>query len=151
MCGRSLKKNGGQDAQALGRSRGGFSTKLHFIVDALGNPLDFVLTGGQRHDITQAPTLLNGQRSDYVIADKGFDDDDFIQLIRDLGAIPVIPARKNRTQPRDYDTHLYKERHLVECFFNKIKWFRRIFSRFDKLDRSYCGFLAFVSTLIWLR
>lgn len=151
MCSRSVKKNGGQAAQALGRSRGGFSTKLHVVVDALGNPLDFVLTGGQRHDITQAATLLQGHRCDYVIADKAFDDDDFIQLIRDMGAIPIIPARKNRTQSRDYDQHLYKERHLVECFFNKIKWFRRIFSRFDKLDRSYLGFLSFISTLIWLR
>jgi transposase len=120
-------------------------------VDALGNPLDFVLTGGQRNDITQAATLLKGHRSDYVIADKGYDDGDFIQLIREMGAIPVIPARKNRTQPRDYDQHLYKERHLVECFFNKIKWFRRIFSRFDKLDRCYLGFLSFVAVLIWLR
>ena len=151
VCCWSVKKNGGQANQALGRSRGGFSSKLHVVVDALGNPLDFVLTAGQRHDITQAAPLLNGRRCDYVMADKGFDDDDLIQLIRDLGAIPVIPARKNRTQPRDYDKHLYKERHLVECFFNKIKWFRRIFSRFDKLDRCYFGFLSFVATLIWLR
>lgn len=110
-----------------------------------------MLTGGQRHDITQAPILLQGLRCDYVIGDKGYDDDHLIQLIQDMGAIPVIPARKNRTQARDYDHHLYKERHLVECFFNKIKWFRRIFSRFDKLDRSFTGFLAFVATLIWLR
>lgn len=155
MCCWCVKKNGGQDAQALGRSRGGFSTKLHAVVDALGNPLDFVLTGGQRHDITQAATLLEGYRCDYVIGDKGYDDDTLLQLIRDMDAIPVGDplgaARKNRTQPRDYDEHLSKERHLVECFFNKIKWFRRIFSRFDKLDRSYLGFLAFVSTLIWLR
>jgi transposase len=145
------KKNGGQAAQALGRSRGGFSTKIHAVVDALGNPLDFVLTGGQRHDITQAPTLLQGLRCDYVIGDKGYDDDHLIRIIGEMGAIPVIPARKNRTQPRDYDKHLYKERHLVECFFNKIKWFRRIFSRFDKLDRSFASFLSFVATLIWLR
>lgn len=151
MCGWRSKKNGGQAAQALGRSRGGFSTKIHVVVDALGNPLDFVLTGGQRHDLTQAATLLAGRRCDYVIADKAFDDDDLIRLIQAMGAIPVIPARKNRTQPRDYDKHLYKERHLVECFFNKIKWFRRIFSRFDKLDRNYLGFLSFVATLIWLR
>jgi len=120
-------------------------------VDALGNPLDFVLTGGQRNDITQAAHLLQGYRGDYIIADKGYDDDKFIHCIRHIEAIPVIPARKNRTQLRDYDHHLYKERHLVECFFNKIKWFRRIFSRFDKLDRTYFGFLSFVASLIWLR
>lgn len=121
------------------------------VVDALGNPLDFVLTAGQCHDITQAPILLQGRHCDYVIADKGYDDDALIQRIQAMEAIPVIPARKNRTQPRTYDTHLYKERHLVECFFNKVKWFRRVFSRFDKLARSYLGFLSFVATLIWLR
>jgi transposase len=151
VCGRGIKKKGGQDAQALGRSRGGFSTKIHVVVDALGNPLDFILTGGQVSDITQAPTLLAGYRADYVIADKGYDADDFIQLVADMDAIPVIPARKNRIQSRDYDTHLYRERHVVECFFNKIKWFRRIFARFDKLDTRYSGFLSFVATLIWLR
>lgn len=144
-------QSGGQAAQALGYSRGGFSTKIHVVVDALGNPLDFVLTPGQRHESGQAPRLLQGLRYDYVIGDKSYDDDKLIQLIQDAGAMPVIPARQNRTQPREYDKHLYQERHLVECFFNKIKWFRRIFARFDKLDRSYLGFLAFVSALIWLR
>lgn len=151
LCGWCVKKNGGQAAQALGRSRGGFSTKLHVVVDALGNPLDFVLTGGQRHDLSQAATLLQGYCCDYVIADKGYDDDELVRQIRAVGAMPVIPGRKHRTQPRDYDQHLYQERHLIECFFNKIKWFRRIFSRFDKLDRCYAGFLAFVAVLIWLR
>jgi transposase len=144
-------KQGGQQSQALGRSRGGFSTKIHVVVDALGNPLDFVLTGGQVHDVKQGPTLIQGRNCDYVVADKAYDADDFIALIEAMGAIPVIPARKNRTQPRHYETHLYKERHLVECFINKIKWFRRIFSRFDKLASRFLGFLSFVSALIWLR
>ena len=137
--------------QALGRSRGGFSTKIHVVVDALGNRLDFVLTAGQAHDVTQGPTLLQGRQADYVIADKGYDATAFIEVIDAMGAIPVIPARKNRTEPRPYDKHLYKERHLVECFINKIKWYRRIFSRFDKLAKRFLGFLAFVATLIWLR
>ena len=137
--------------QALGRSRGGFSTKIHVVVDALGNPLDFVLTAGQAHDVTQGPTLLEGRQADYVSADKGYDFDAFIEVVEAMGALPVIPARKNRTEPRYYDLHLYKERHLVECFINKIKWYRRIFSRFDKLAKRFLGFLAFVSALIWLR
>jgi transposase len=144
-------KQGGQAAQALGRSRGGFSSKIHIVVDALGNPLDFVLTAGQVHDLKQAPTLLQGRTCDYVIADKGYDADALLALIEAMGAIPVIPARKNRTEPRPLDAHLYKERHLVECFINKIKWYRRIFSRFDKLASRFLGFLSFVSTLIWLR
>ena len=140
-----------EPTQALGRSRGGFSTKIHMVVDALGNPLDFVLTAGQAHDVTQAPTLLQGRRTDYVIADKGYDSAALLELIEQMGAIPVIPARKNRTEPRPIDTHLYKERHLIECFINKIKWYRRIFARFDKLDKHFLGFLSFVSALIWLR
>ena len=138
-------------AQALGRSRGGFSTKIHIVVDALGNPLDFVLTAGQVHDVTQATPLLQGRRTDYVIADKGYDAATLIELIEQMGAIPVIPARKNRKEPRFLDAHLYKERHLIECFINKIKWFRRIFARFDKLAKHFLGFLSFVAALIWLR
>lgn len=121
------------------------------MVDALGNPLKLRLTAGQRHESTQAQALLQGLQCDAVIGDKGYDHDRLLELIDAMGATPVIPPRKHRTQLRDYDKHLYKARHLVECFFNKLKWFRRIFSRFDKLDRSYLGFLKFVSTLIWLK
>lgn len=147
----ALKRKGGQAAQALGRSRGGFSTKIHIRVDALGLPLDFILTAGQRHDVTQAPALLESCQSDYVIADTSYDADDLIALILSKGAIPVIPSRKNRTKVRDFDAHLYKERHLIECFINKIKWYRRIFVRYEKLDSRYMSFLFLVSALIWLR
>jgi transposase len=147
----ALKKDGGQAEQALGRSRGGFSTKIHIGVDALGNPLRFILTAGQRHDITQAEALLADDQVDYVIGDKSYDDNDFIRLIEARGAVPVIPPRANRKEPRGYDEHLYRERHLIECFVNKIKWYRRIFSRFEKLAKRYLGFLSFVGALIWLR
>jgi transposase len=135
----------------LGRSRGGFSSKIHLSVDALGNPLRFQLTAGQAHDITQAEGLLLAAPTEYVIADKGYDAETFVQVIRERGAVPVIPPRSNRKIPREYDAHLYQERHLVECFINKIKHYRRIFSRYDKLATAYLGFLHFVSTLIWLR
>lgn len=151
MCGGRLQKKGGQAAQALGRSRGGFSTKIHIGVDALGNPLRFALTAGQRHDITQAETLTAEYQFEHVIADKSYDADPFLESVIQRGAVPVIPSRANRKQARDYDVYLYRERHLVECFINKIKHFRRIFSRFDKLDSRYLGFLSFVAALIWLR
>ena len=151
MCRGRLKKNGGQAAQALGRSRGGFSTKIHVGVDALGNPLRFELTGGQRHDITRAETLIAAYEFDHLIADKSYDADPFLEIVIQRGAVPVIPPRANRKQARDYDAHLYRERHLVECFINKIKHYRRIFSRFEKLDSRYLGFLSFVAALIWLR
>jgi len=120
-------------------------------VDALGNPLRFTLTAGQRHDITQAQALIADYRSEYVIADKGYDSDDFLQTVLAGGAVPVIPPRSRRKTLRHYDEHLYRERHLVECFINKIKHYRHIFSRFDKLSSRYLGFLSFVGALIWLR
>ena len=120
-------------------------------VDGLGNPLRFQLTGGQQHDITQAEALIIDFETEHVIGDRGYDSADFLQLILSIGAIPVIPPRSNRKTPRKYDEHLYRERHLVECFINKIKHYRHIFSRFDKLASRYLGFLSFVGALIWLR
>ena len=117
----------------------------------MGNPLRLHLTPGQSSDITQAEALIIGYNSENVIGDKGYDSDDFVSVILANQAIAVIPPRRNRVQQRDYNTHLYKETHLVECFINKIKWYRRIFSRFDKLAVRYFGFLNFVSALIWLR
>ena len=135
----------------MGRSRGGFTTKIHALCDGLGNPLELALSGGQQHDVTQAPGLLVGQQPERVIADRGYDADLLIELIEQQGGQAVIPPRNNRKQPRDYDRHWYKERHLIECLFNKIKQYRRVFSRFDKLARNYWSFLCFVCALLWLR
>ena len=104
----------GDDAQALGRSKGGFTCKIHALVDALGNPLRFRLTGGQHHDITQAEALIEGIKNAAVLGDKGYDADAFIKKIQQQNCIPVIPPRSNRKQPREYDEELYKERNLVE-------------------------------------
>jgi transposase len=113
--------------------------------------LRFKLTGGQSHDITQAEALIADYSFKYGIADKSYDSDVFIRLIVAMGAVPVIPPRSNRKELRQYDECLYRERHLVECFINKIKHYRRIFSRFEKLSKNYLGFLSFVGALIWLR
>ncbi len=150
-AGGALKTSGGQASQALGRSRGGLSTKIHIAVDGLGNPLHFMLTAGQRHDITCAEALIDGYNSEYVIADTSYDSMALIESITQRGAVPVIPPRATRRDSRTYDAHLYKERHLVECFISKMKQYRRISSRFDKLAIRYMGFLSFVATIIWLR
>jgi transposase len=124
------------------------------VVEALGNPVRWRLTPGQRHDITQAQALVEGLTTQAVtqavVADKAFDADEFIESIKKTGAQAVIPPRDNRTQARDYDWHLYKDRNLVERFFNRIKQFRRIATRYDKLDRSYLAFLDLVCTFVWL-
>lgn len=151
MCGWGHKKNGGQPEQALGRSRGGFSTKIHVTVDGLGNPLRLMLTPGQRHDIIKASDLIVDLDFEYVLGDRGYAATDFLNFIRQMGATPVIPPKRNAKIPHQYDPWRYRERHLIECFIGKIKHFRRVFSRFDKLARRYLGFLQLASTLIWLR
>lgn len=145
------QKNGGQAEQALGKSVGGFSTKIHATVDALGNPLRLLLTGGQRGDAPQAIPLLEGFDFTGVLADRGYDADAILDFIIHNEAEAVIPAKRNRLVQRDIDWHTYKARHLVECFMNKIKQYRRIFSRFEKYATRYMSFLSFASALIWLR
>lgn len=123
------------------------STKIHAVTDALGNPVRFILTGGQRNDITQIEQLLDGLRAGHVIADKGYDGARALKAVTSAGAIPVIPRRKTTAQWRRFDATLYKERNLIERFFNKIKHFRRIATRYDKLARNYAGFLSLVAAI----
>ena len=146
-CGRTKKEG----AQSLGRSRGGFSTKIHLATDALGNALRFILTGGERNDITQAEQLIENLAADYVIADKGYDSAAFILKLKEQNSEAVIPSRINHKVQREIDKHLYKERHLIENQIGKLKHFRRVFSRFDKLAKNYLSFIYFASTIVWLR
>lgn len=144
-------EKGQHEREALGRSKGGFTTKIHAVVDALGQALRFTLTPGQRNDMTQASQLLEGFENANIIADKAYDSNALVEQIYNQSCTPVIPSRSNRKNPRTYDEHLYKERHLIECFFNKIKHFRRVFARFDKKASSFAGFLAYASFILWLR
>lgn len=144
----------GKDSQAeeaLGKSKGGFSTKIHFLTDALGNPLKFILTPGQRNDITQAEKLCESVSGSIIFADKAYDCDSFIESLSKQNCTANIPSKSNRKQKRAYDKKLYEERHIVECLVGKMKQFRRIFSRFDKAAQSYLSFLHFAGVLIWLR
>lgn len=131
----------------MGRSKGGLSTKVHAATDALGNPIRFVLTGGERNDITQIETLLEGMTAGHVLADKGYDGQRAMDAIAATGAKPVVPRRTTTAQWRSFDTTIYKDRNLIERFFSKIKHFRRIATRYDKLARNYAGFLNLVAAL----
>jgi transposase len=126
------------------------STKIHATVDALGNPLRWILTGGEVADVTQAHALIEGFDAQTVVADKGYDANAFVALINATGAAAVIPPRSNRTEQRGYDRHLYKDRNLVERFFNRIKQFRRIATRYEKLTRNFASMLNLVCAYIWL-
>ena len=121
------------------------------MADALGNPLDFILTGGQAADVTQAYNLIEGVRAAYALMDKAYDADKLIDQLKLQGIIPVIPPESNRKTPREYDRHIYKERSLIECFIGKLWQFRRVFSRFEKQAKNYMHFVHFAAALIWLR
>ncbi len=141
---------GGQDNQALGRSVGGFSTKIHALVDALGYPVDIRLTAGQVHDSVPAKELLANQPAEYVIADRAYDSDEIVSFIISQGGVPVIPSRRCRKEPREYDRHIYKERHLVEIFFNKIKRYRRVATRYEKLAANFLSMVLIASCMVWI-
>lgn len=140
-----------QNLEGLGRSHGGFTSKIHAKVDALGNPLQFIITPGQASDVKQAPRLLKNVFNAYVIADKAYGSAKVRNQIRNQNCTDIIPSKSNSINPVEYDKHIYKERHAVECFFGKIKHFRRVFSRFDKSIRNFKSFLSFVAVFIWLR
>jgi transposase len=135
----------------LGRSRGGFSTKIHILVDALGNPVEFLLTGGQEADVSYAGSLMQGQEAGSFIADKAYDSEAVVEAAKRQGAAAVIPSRKNRKVPRDYDKQLYKERKKVEWFINLLKQYRRVATRYEKTARNFLGFVHVASIMILLR
>ena len=127
------------------------STKIHAVVDGLGNLARFRLTGGERHDITEAVNLIEGmQNVSAVVAEKAFDANSLLEVIAAMKAAAVIPPKANRVKPRDYDKHVYKSRNLVERFFARLKQFRRIATRYDKLDRRFEAFISIAAALIWL-
>ena len=135
----------------MGRSRGGFSTKIHIAVDALGNPVEFLLTAGQAADVTQAEPLIQGNKADAYILDKAYDSDAVVAAAKRRGAVAVIPSKKNRKVPRDYDKHVYKERKKVEWFINLLKQYRRVATRYEKTARNFLGFVHVASIMVLLR
>jgi transposase len=135
----------------LGRSRGGFGTKVHVGVNGLGLPVTLVLTPGQAADVTQAEALIDGVPFAVAIADKGYDKQDLVDRIAGRGAEAVIPSRKNRTEPRAIDRDRYKDRNLVERFWAKMKVYRRVATRYEKTARNFRGMLHLASIMILLR
>ena len=123
------------------------TTKIVALVDALGNLLRFLLLPGQAHDMKGVAPLIRDVSFGALLADKAFDADWLLHELDERGATAVIPPKANRKLQRDYDTHMYKWRHLIENYFAKIKEFRAIATRYDKTDTSYaanwhlCGML----------
>jgi transposase len=127
------------------------STKIHALVDALGNPLAFVLTGGQVHDLEGADELLPQVQAGILLADKAFDADSrVIEPLLAAGKTPVIPPKSNRKVHRFYDKEMYKARHLMENFFCKLKQYRAIATRYDKTARNFLAGIHLAAAVIWL-
>ena len=151
---RGWRKKGGSDEgvnqQALGRSRGGFSTKLHVLVNGLGLPVELKVTPGQTADITEAEALLDGHDFDAAIGDKGYDSKTLVDYIENHGAAAVIPPRSNLKDQRAFDHHLYKERNLVERFISRIKQFRRVATRYEKTARNFLAFVQVAAITVLL-
>ena len=128
------------------------STKIHTTCDGLGNPTGFYLTAGQASDLEGTDALMDHlTQAQFVLADKAYDADERMRTkLIESGCQVVIPFKKNRINPLDYDTHIYKERHLLENFFAKLKQYRGIATRYDKTARNFLGAIFMVASIIWL-
>lgn len=143
---------GGQLAQAMGRSRASLSTKIHMACDALGYPLGFILTGANVSDFDQCKPLLQRRFSPgaCAIMDKGYDSDAIRAYVNQLGGTAVIALHPSRSSKPPFDQHLYRERHRIENLFAKLKHYRRIATRFEKLHDTFAAMLSIACILIWL-
>lgn len=130
---------------------GGFSTKIHAAVDALGNPVRLVVTEGQEADVTQAEPMIRAVHANAYMGDKGYDSDKVVKAAQRRGAKAMIPPKKNRKVAREYDKHTYNERVKVEWFFSLLKQYRRVATRYDKTKRNFLAFIHVASVMILLR
>ena len=139
--------------RAIGQSRGGRTTKIHLATDANGLPIDFKITGGEVHDSQVAAQLIcEVGQSDYLIADKGYDSEKIRILARKQNIVPIIPMKSNsKRENKEFDQYLYRLRHLVENAFARLKHFRAIATRFDKLARNYQSMIYIACMFIWCK
>ena len=149
--------------QALGRSRGGFSTKLHLRADAKGRPVALHLTGGERHDLLgvgplfEQGALRTGKpgrprwKPAAVIADKAYSAAWLLDAFRRKRILPIIPSRADQPENSDFDREAYRQRNAVERLVGKLKQFRRVATRYDKLDAHFLAFVQLASIIVWLR
>lgn len=147
QCGRKR----GAFGAAIGLSRGGRTTKLHARVDATGKPLQVTITPGNIHDCTEAPRLIaEATTTGAIIGDKGYDSDALIAQIEAKSALAVIPPKSNRKTQRDWAKSLYKERNVVERFFNRLKQYRGIATRYEKTAESFLALVHLACARMWL-
>ena len=127
------------------------TTKIHACVEGLGQLARFTLTGGQVHDVTQAQALIEHIQPGAVLADKAYDADVLLAYIDSKDAKAVIPPKTNRKNQRTFDKHQYRNRNVIERFFAKLKQFRRVATRYDKLASRFASFVTLAAFVIWLK
>ena len=140
----------GEQKQAVGRSRGGRNTKIHALADAKGRLLAILLTGGEAHDCPIAGRLIRRVKpAKHMLGDKAYDSAELREHLDEHGTKPVIPNRSNRKQPFSFSKRLYKLRWRIEGAFNRLKDFRRVATRYDRLARNYLACVCLVAALVW--
>jgi len=145
-----LGRKKGEQQQAVGRSRGGRNTKIHAIADAKGRLLSILLTGGEAHDCPPAPRLIRRTKAARkLLGDKAYDSAELRQWLKRRGTKAVVPNRSNRKQPFSFDKRSYKQRHRIENAFCRLKDFRRIATRYDRLARNFLASVCLVAAIVW--
>jgi transposase len=145
-----IRRKRGEKKQAVGRSRGGRNTKIHALADAKGRLIAILLTGGQAHDYPVAKRLIRRTRPPkHMLGDMAYDGDELREDLDESGTKPVIPNRSNRKQPFTFNKRRYKLRWRIEAAFNRLKDFRRIATRYDKLARNYLASVCLAAALVW--
>jgi transposase len=140
----------GEQKQAVGRSRGGRNTKIHALGDAKGRLIAILLTGGEAHDCPVAERLIDRvEPAERMLGDKAYDSNELRDELEQRGTKPVIPNRSNRNRPFSFSKRLYKLRWRIESAFNRLKDFRRIATRYDKLARNYLASVCLAAALAW--
>jgi len=144
------RRKRGEQKQAVGRSRGGRNTKIHALADAKGRLIALLLTGGEAHDCPVAERLIRRVKpAKRMLGDKAYDSAELREELDGRGTEPVIPNRSNRKQPFSFSKRLYKGRWRIESAFNRLKDFRRIATRYDRLARNYLASVCLAATLVW--
>ena len=140
----------GEQKQAVGRSRGGRNTKIHALADAKGRLIAILLTGGEAHDCPVAERLIGRvEPAERMLGDKAYDSNELRDELDRRGTKPVIPNRSNRKRPFSFSKRLYKLRWRIESAFNRLKDFRRIATRYDRLARNYLASVCLAAALVW--
>ena len=147
------RRRGGSERNALGRSRGGFSTKINARTNAQGLPIGIVITPGQVHDVKAYTGLMDEVDDDpkQMLADKGYDSDAVRDDIRARGGEALIPTRATRKVQQLVDKAIYALRNRIERFFNRVKNSRRVATRYDKLIESFAAFVILSTIRLWIR